>query len=266
MHSSSGSTSSQDDLEMRAARPVARSAVSADSVHRLHPSSRRRSSETSTERRAGTTTAHKNTGSVSSSRDSRPPPSMRGFSHIPAYAEPSPLSTGALPGSLSAYQLSGPSSRRGSATSLSSPLAGPVSASTPASPGVITPSGSEFSFGLPPSLGLDASYSTEAPAKSGRTSPTMQNDRRVPKTTRLGDLERIDSLPESTRTEHSRKGPKEVVDNKREQIVNVLPEPVQPSEPEPAPAKTGKKLSKGNGKLMKKSHRWSSSKAPQISV
>lgn len=263
MHSSSGSTSSQDDLEMRAARPLARSAVSADSVHRLHPSSRRRSSETSTERRVAVTPSTRNTGSASTSRDSRPPPSMRGFSHIPPYTEPSPITTGALPGSLSTYQLSGSSSRRGSATSLSSPLGGQVSASAPGTPGAITPSGSEFSFGLTPNFSLEGSYSTEPAIKPGTVSPSVvQNDRRVPKTARISDLERIDSLPESTRTERSRKGPKEA------KIVNVLPEPVQPSEPEPelAPAKGSKKLSKGSGKLVKKSHRWSSSKATQITV
>jgi hypothetical protein len=255
---------------MRVARPPAQSAASAESVHRLHPSSRRGSLEMSTEKRSTGASSHKASGSVSSSRDSRPPPSMRGFSHVPTYPEPSPRLSATRAGPVPAYQLS--SSRRGSATSLSSPLGGPVSVSTPASPGVITPSNSEFSFGLTPTnVGPGGSYPAEPPVKSAGGPPlVVQNDRRVPRTARIGDLERIDSLPESTRTNLSQKQPAEPARAGRDRIVNVLPEPVQQPEPQPAhaPAKGSKKLSKGGGKLVKKSRRMSSSsvKPPGVVV
>ncbi|KAI9158301.1 hypothetical protein HJFPF1_06293 [Paramyrothecium foliicola] len=268
VHSSSDSTSSQDDLEMRAARPIARPAVSAESVHRLHPSSRRRSSETSQERRIPTSPT-KISVAPGASRDSRPPPSMRGFNYISAYTEPAPVLAGTLPGSLPGQYSIGPSSLRSSTASLSGQLSGQAVGSGPVTPTAVSPTSIEFPFttATPMALTSDNSYSTDSLAKSGRISPSSQKDRRVPKTARFSDLERIDSHPESTRTERSRPGQRQIPIVAQEQIVNVLPEPVEAPQPAPAEQKGGKKLSKsGGGKLLKKSHRWSLSKSPAITA
>jgi hypothetical protein len=247
---------------MRAARPAARPAAPAEGAHRLHPSSRRRSSETSQERRAGTSPS-KAAGASNAARDSRPPPSMRGFSYISTYAEPSPGPTAARPGSLPAQYAAGSSSMRSSTASLASPTSG----SAPMTPAAISPTGVEFPFGISPSTSheQESAYTFE-PVKSGQTSPSTSKDRRVPKTARFGDLERIDSHPESTRTARSSSSQKPVPRIEQERIVNVLPEPA--TAPEPATTKSsGRKLTKGGGGgKLKKGTRWSLSKTPAITA
>src|SRR5699024_8563730 len=93
--SSAGSTSSQDDLEMRPTRPTATRPTEA-ATHRLHPAHKRRTSDASVERLAMANSA-KGMGLSHYGRDSRPPPSMRGFASINQVAAPLPMHLGPLP-------------------------------------------------------------------------------------------------------------------------------------------------------------------------
>ncbi|OAQ87870.1 hypothetical protein VFPBJ_01911 [Purpureocillium lilacinum] len=82
VESSAGSTSSQDDLEMRPTRPTATRPTEA-ATHRLHPAHKRRTSDASVERLAMANSA-KGMGLSHYGRDSRPPPSMRGEASVAA--------------------------------------------------------------------------------------------------------------------------------------------------------------------------------------
>lgn len=94
VESSSGSTSSQDDLEIRpSSRPATRPPV--EKMHRLHLSRPRRASDASIERLAMANLA-KAPGPSGYMRDSRPPPSMRGFASIAQVAAPPAMHLGPL--------------------------------------------------------------------------------------------------------------------------------------------------------------------------
>lgn len=79
-------------------------------THRLHPSNSRRASDASVDRYltagssrntpTGTAPTSFPAHSANAYRDHRPPPSTRGFSSIPASANPPPLPTGSVPGLL----------------------------------------------------------------------------------------------------------------------------------------------------------------------
>ncbi|KAG5951237.1 hypothetical protein E4U53_003518 [Claviceps sorghi] len=86
-----GSTTSQDDLEMRPARPKPQYADTV-ATHRLHPSHARRSSDASVHQYTWSSTVKP--PQTSAHRDSRPPPSMRGFASIPAVAATLPTNMG----------------------------------------------------------------------------------------------------------------------------------------------------------------------------
>lgn len=250
---------------MRTARSLTRPAISPDAAHRLHPSSRRRSLETSTERRAPVL-AQRGTGPVSPSRDTRPPPSMRGFSHIPPSIELRPVPTGSLPGALYTQRAAGSSSLRNSTTSLPG-TSGQQSASAPATPASM--------FSLEPEYPLsnsvsqnpesDVMPSTEPFTTSFRMPSSKNGDRRTPRTARFSELERIESHPESIRADYPRMDPSQPPVITHEQMINVFPEPAQPVEPAPPATGGRKKLIKGGGKLVKKS-RWSGSKPPAITA
>lgn len=97
--STAGSSSSQDELEMASSRNYSHappSALAGDngSVHRLHPSHYRRTSD-------GSEKVTNGNSKPTSQRDSRPPPSKRGFNSIAlATAPPTSIPAGSLPGTL----------------------------------------------------------------------------------------------------------------------------------------------------------------------
>lgn len=103
MESVDGSTSSQDDLEMKPTRSRTQGA-DVTGAHRLHPSRTRRKSDASANQY--TTSAAAKSQYAGQNRDPRPPPSMRTFGSIPAIASLPPVNIG---GPLSAFPTPGES-------------------------------------------------------------------------------------------------------------------------------------------------------------
>lgn len=257
--SNNGSTSSQEDLEMRASRaPAVQQSTSVGTAHRLHPSNRsRRTSDASLDRRARTNSANHKTGPSTSSRDSRPPPSTRGFSYIPSSASPLPIQVGTMPQPLPVDaiapdaqepqpQFSAAASRQNSTSSL--PGLTPTSTGLPSPAAPASPS----ALGSPP-----ANLFLSSPVDTGRDLHSSQfagieENREVehpPKGRTSRFTERTSSLTPAERP----------VSKAPSAIVNYLPEPAQPVADDAASMRSskskGRKLQKGKGRLVKKSRR-----------
>ncbi|POR31454.1 Uncharacterized protein TPAR_08337 [Tolypocladium paradoxum] len=272
--SSSGSTSSQDDLEMMPSRPTARLG---ESTHRLHPSHHRRTSDASA-------TSAKASGPSGYARDPRPPPSMRGFASINQVAAPLPMHLGPLPPVAPSQAMSSSqgyangsfipgmqTSRQSSTTSLPglTPASTRPAASAPATPAIASASQSEYSLSWVsvPNADLDVPRPSDA---AGMACPVAEartfKERRATRTMRFSELERIESTgveppyQDLGRVDRSRTLPVA-----REDLVNVFPEPASLPEPAASSGSNSKKLSKGGGKLLKK-NRWSSSKASVVAA
>ncbi|PNY24926.1 Uncharacterized protein TCAP_05135 [Tolypocladium capitatum] len=256
--SSSGSTSSQDDLEMGPSRPTVRLG---ESTHRLHPSHRRQTSDAS----ASSSKAPVPSGYA---RDSRPPASMRGFASINQVAAPLPMHLGPVPPvALSQAMSSGqghvdgssapgvPTSRQSSTTSLPDlmPASTRPAASAPVTPAMAIAAQSEYSLGWMsiPSAELDVPRSADAVAEA-----RAFKERRTARTTRFSELERIESTVEPLYQDFDRADRSRAPRPVHEELVNVFPEPASFAE---SSSSKSDKLSKGGGKLLKK-NRWSSSK------
>lgn len=296
--SSSGSTSSQDDLEMKPSKPKTRAADSA-SAHRLHPSHSRRTSEASGNQYTLSSGSRGHTSSYT--RDSRPPPSMRGFGSIPAVAAMPPMNIGVLPGAYAAHGHIGqngnktsspsnsltPTSRRSSSTSLPglSDMAPKHAVSAPVTPAASTAiKSSEYPLNwlsIPnpeadapaPSVGTAVGPSIKPNVAMAYNGPPQvgYSDQHAVKANYHQEMRRVQqhtweaqaSVPDHQRMDRSR-APAPLA---HEDLVNVFPEMAGP-EATPVTSGKSKKLSKGSGggKLLKKKHRWSSSKAPAVAV
>ncbi|QPG95016.1 hypothetical protein C2857_007508 [Epichloe festucae Fl1] len=292
--SSDGFASSQDDLEMKFIQPKTRSAeAEAVTTHRLHPSHARSKSDASVNQYTLSSTAK--SPHTSHLRDSRPPPSMRGFGSIPAVAVVPPTNVGGISSYLAQGHVGSgssntsspsntltPPSRQGSATSLSGLSYGPVKQQAVAPVTSHAPTAEKNEHGLNwlslpepdvdvhvPSVGIAAgpSFGTNRAMASPRAPQTTYSER--PPT-------EVDRSPEPDLSQHNAwesqaAGPQQrMMDRSRapppvahEHLVNVFPEMAMPDS-QKKPGK-GKKLSKGGAGKLKK-NRWSSSKAPAVSV
>ncbi|KAJ2964923.1 hypothetical protein NQ176_g10763 [Zarea fungicola] len=211
-------------------------------AHRLHPSHRRNSSESSDRTNVPV--------QKSSSRDSRPPTSMRGFNHIPSLANQQ--QPGAAP-----LQESNGGMRR--SNSLQHPGMGysgftskPASISPVAPPAARSPS--EFNFGP-----LSTAASGPDPSVGVAVQPTVKQPQHRPRTmdsyaTRGQQHPEMEPIVSAyPRHDRSNMPPPLAHEN----LVNVFPEPV----PDVQQGKSGRgKLTKG------KRMRWSFSKSSPIAA
>lgn len=231
------------------------STAAAERAHRLHPSHSRHTSDAS---------AMGAPASTQSRRDSRPPPSTRGFASIPpakALAVPNMSSDASSSGSTNSNLAGNSASRQSSTVSLPglTPASSRAAHSNPTTPAAVPMAQPEFPLNatvvaLP---SPDAELPSPSPLIEGVTptfvTPGKFKDRRVSKTTRFTELERIDSNVEPTYFDHPQSQPPPAAVLQPE-IVNVFPEPVAEVAAAPTKSKSkSKKLTKGGGKLVKKS-------------
>ncbi|KAG6017561.1 hypothetical protein E4U54_006309 [Claviceps lovelessii] len=290
-----GSTSSQDDLEMKPARPRTTKAADAVSTHRLHPSHARRKSDTSVHQYTLSSTAK--SSYASAPRDSRPPPSMRGFASIPAVALSLPTNTGGgssghfppqaytRPGSSSKSSPTDtltPPSRQSSATSLPGLSHGPIK--QPAS-ALVTPHTSSVEkkepglkwLALPEpdadvhgsSLGPVAgpSFANDGATASASDLPWTHTETpsfkvrqlQQPDRSRQGNLE-----PRGASPQQSLNGSHASSVAHGHHLVNVFPEMAMPDSPQ-KPVKHKKLFKSAAGNVSRK-NRWSTSKVPALLV
>ncbi|KAK9435374.1 hypothetical protein VB005_10171 [Metarhizium brunneum] len=285
VESSSDSTSSQDDLEMKPSNAARARAGDGAKAHRLHPSRARRISDVSANQYTLSNIGRGNTSNYT--RDSRPPPSMRGFGSIPTVPVMPPMNIGVLPGTIAAHGYNGtspsntltPTSRRSSSTSLpglsgvstrqtaSASMAPAVSSAHKSEyplnrlsissfeSGVPTPS-SRMTVGQSAGAGIAMAYSSTSQASSnGRHSQDVDSMRQ--------DTWQTQAFVPDHHQHMDRSRPPSTLAHG--DLVNVFPEQAGL---EAAPSKGGKskKLSKtGGGKLFKK-NRWSSSKVSVVAV
>ncbi|KAJ6447108.1 developmental regulator flbA [Purpureocillium lavendulum] len=277
VESSAGSTSSQDDLEMRPTRPAATRTQEA-AAHRLHPAHKRRTSDASVDRLAMANSA-KAIGASHYGRDSRPPPSMRGFASINQVAAPVTMHLGALPTSFtqaapsnlqvpaagSSASSTNQTSRQSSTTSLPglTPTSSRPAFSAPTTPAVTTANQSEYYLNWSQSAEQDIARVAEPIGEAAPAIQARSKDRRPARATRFSELERIDSMGSETM---QRAAPASIPPPvAHEDIINVFPEPASMPEPVAPSSNKSKRLSKGGGKLLKKS-RWYSSKPSAVAV
>lgn len=256
VESNSGSSTSHEDLEMKASKAPAVQTSSTTGTHRLHPSSRsRRTSDASLDRRAMSNSANHKAGPSTSSRDSRPPPSTRGFSYIPPSAKPSPMQVGTMPRPLpvdaispdvpESKHFSVESSRQNSESSLpglTPPSTGLPSPAAPASPLPQETPPTDLFLGSPMESGRHSqpSYFT---GFGGRAREADTEVTSTAKTSRFTEM----TSSTSAETRPASKAPSN--------IVNYFPEPVADDAASTKSKGKGKKLTKGKGKLVKKSRR-----------
>ncbi|UNI13453.1 hypothetical protein JDV02_000199 [Purpureocillium takamizusanense] len=277
VESSAGSTSSQDDLEMRSARPAATRPTEVV-THRLHPAHKRRTSDASVERLALTNSA-KGIGFSHYGRDSRPPPSMRGFASINQVAAPLPAPVAVaptvmaqtqplnlqVPAAGSSASSTDQTSRQSSTTSLPglTPASSRPALSVPTTPAVTTATQSEYSLSWSQSAEPDFTSAAEHASEAPTAPQTRSKERRPARTARFSELERIDSMgSETMQGRSSAPIPPPVA---HEDIINIFPEPASMPEPVTSSSNKSKRLSKSGGKLLKKS-RWYSSKPSAVAV
>ncbi|KAK5998712.1 hypothetical protein PT974_01094 [Cladobotryum mycophilum] len=244
--SSSGSSSSQDDLEIRPARGPALRPAPVEPAHRLHPS--RRISDSSIDRIAMANNARV-------SRDSRPPMSMRGFTSISTVANaPVPMRSPS-PG---AYAPSPMMSSRQEPGQIPTSNSYPVAEVTPATQDERT-----LDWLSQPGQSQERVATEPVPVVSSVNS-SQTKERKRPKSTRFTELEPIDSYVEThTRNDSytaKSSAPAPVANNRY--VVNVFPE--EESIPEPESKSKSKRFSRSSGKLKKS--RWASSKATAVAV
>ena len=278
VESSAGSTSSQDDLEMRPTRPTATRPTEA-ATHRLHPAHKRRTSDASVERLAMANSA-KGMGLSHYGRDSRPPPSMRGFASINQVAAPLPMHLGPLPPAVvaqtqppnlqvpaagSSASSTDQTSRQSSTTSLPglTPTSSRPALSAPATPAITTATQSEYSLNWSLGAESDTTRVAEHASEASVAAQTRSKERRPARAARFSELERIDSMGSETM---QRRSPAPIPPPvAHEDIINVFPEPASMPEPVSSSSNKSKRLSKSGGKLLKKS-RWYSSKPSAVAV
>ncbi|ODA77952.1 hypothetical protein RJ55_06555 [Drechmeria coniospora] len=255
--SSTGSSSSQDDLEIKPTHPAV---PPTESVHRLHPSHRRRISDGASDKPASA----RPPPPACYGRDSRPPPSMRGFASINRVAATPTMHIGALP----------PTTSIPSPTSWKQPsMDGPCQSSmnpknTRACSATTLPGLASVAVATP-----DVGWSVGAPSEPGATrSRNSSVSRRDPvkrratdepaeKTTRFSAPER--TMPTGVEP-RCRDGPTPP-SAPGEGILNAFPEPAAVDGSFLSSSSKSKKLSKREGKLVKRS-RWLSSKASAVAV
>ncbi|OLN88095.1 hypothetical protein CCHL11_00501 [Colletotrichum chlorophyti] len=282
--SSSQSTSSQEDLEMKPARhqtmPSAsvaspqslRNPIVAGHAHRLHPSSRRASD--ASDRADGSLKAQ----SATSTDRSRPPPSMRGFTLPPmqfgnSLTAPQPAvasssaSTASIRSSAGQGSMSSFNFNVGNAP-FSAPISGRSSAATtPAA--CVTP---EPVYESPEEEEEAGAYTYAPTPATSAPSALKQKDRRSTsksKVARFTELETIDSNTEKQESIHS--VPYESLDRNTvpPQVPNadinkaIAVEVVTTASPEVGlPTKSGKRLSKLAVAKLSKRNRWSTKSSP----
>lgn len=281
--SSSGSSSSHDELEIKPTAPkvtpqgLPKSATTdaLPSAHRLHPSHRRNTSD-SLDKIVLSSTVKPQTV-----RDNRPPPSTRGFQYIPspgpvqappasrapAYYPPTTQASPMYYGD-AAKRYTDVSSRQGATPSPQDMKMVPGTqeekqAATPSST-----SAAELSLNtMPlPSPSLDIGIPAEPSTRRYSTPTAMTNEKRRSQQLRQPELDRIDSgvEPPYFTHSHSRMSLQQMPPPlAHEDLVNVFPEPA--TAPEGSQPNKKKKLSKAGGKLTKK-NRWSLSKSSAIAA
>lgn len=285
--SSSRSTSSQEDLEMKPARHVSmppaasqapRNPAAAVHTHRLHPSSRRASD--ASERADGSPKAEHSSPSTDRSK---PPPSMRGFNAIPAMTSLPPMQFNNSPATqqnmVASSAASTASVRSSSGFSsfnfnintgapFSAPMSGRSSAATtPAA--CVTP---EPVYESVEEEEEGGSYTYAPQPVAAAPSALKQKDRRSTsksKVTRFTELETIDSHTEkavsvaSIPYENTRRDttPPHVINNAvAVEMVSAAPSEVVSSN------KPGKRLSKQPGSKLTKKSRWSTKNSSAVAV
>ncbi|KAI8276375.1 hypothetical protein K4K56_001111 [Colletotrichum sp. SAR 10_98] len=282
--SSSQSTSSQEDLEMKPSKHMSmpplptgaegpRNPAISIHAHRLHPSSRRASDASD----KGDTSPKGLQPQSSPTDKTRPPPSMRGFNAIPAMPSLPPMQFQPPAQPVMSSSASTRSSTHGSLSSFnfnisnmpfSAPMSGRSSAATtPAA--CVTP---EPVYESVEEEEETSSY-TYAPATTAAPSAMKQKDRRnasKSKVTRFTELETIDSHTEqpphgsipSVPYEESRQATPPYVSNDAiNKAIAVEMVTAAPAEVVSAP-KSGKRLSKQPGSKLTKKNRWSTKSSP----
>ncbi|OHE95215.1 hypothetical protein CORC01_09476 [Colletotrichum orchidophilum] len=284
--SSSHSTSSQEDLEMKPARhqpmpPAAseghRNPVAAVHTHRLHPSSRRASD--ASERAEGSPKAEHSSPTTDRIK---PPPPMRGFNAIPAMTSLPPMQFGNSPptqqnlvassaaSTVSVRSSSGFSSFNfniNTGAPFSAPMSGRSSAATtPAA--CVTPEPVYESV----EEEEEGSYTYAPQPAAAAPSAMKQKDRRSnskSKVTRFSELERIDSHTEKAASvisipyENTRRDttPPQVINNAvAVEMISAAPSEVASND------KPGKRLSKQAGSKLAKKSRWSTKNSSAVAV
>ncbi|KAK2046551.1 hypothetical protein LZ31DRAFT_613562 [Colletotrichum somersetense] len=269
--SSSHSTSSQEDLEMKPVRqksvpPAHQNPVAATNAHRLHPSSRRASD--ASERHDGSPKAAER----SPTDRAKPPLSMRGFNAIPALTLP-PMQLGnsslGLQSTVASSAASTISMRSSSGFSSSysnnnnAPFSAPISgrssaATTPAAcvtPEPVWESVEEEESG-------SYTHTPAAAAVVAAPSAMKQKDRRKSKVTRFTELEKIESHTERPATAPTRiPNDKDVIN----EAVAVEMMTATPTEID-SPSKSGKLLAKQGGSKLVKKNRWSIRRSSAVAV
>lgn len=275
--SSSGSTSSQDDLEMRLNRPpVVRPPTGAEMAARRPRPGSRRTSDSAIGRIAMANSTK------AAARDSRPPPSMRNFGSIaPIVHAPAPILRVTShpqgdflnPHHRQKSETSFPSSLN---TSLNTSAATLVSASA-----------------LPSIDGSPSLEQQELKEQKVANSGKLSKEQKAAKVVRLAEGGRIQSGTKKLVTEKPAEKPaeeaqpqpvgepastlaivstltpapaRESAPNVKQQqsiVINVFPE--ADSIPDPEPTKKSSRFTKGGNKMAKKS-RWAKSKARPIAV
>ena len=288
VESSNDSTSSQDELEMKSAKPVARSV---NGTHRLHPRNARRLSDSNVDKHSALGASAK--AFPSTSRDSRPPPSTRGFASIPAVASLPPMSARDLPGSSAPSASFQQASHNGANTSpdgyfTTSTVPAP-NASTPTSrPAAVTPPGFSVSsaardehpitwLSLPgPELNMPTSSQGMPQRPSTREGLEMvQKSSKPPGSCKIASyssrMSSGDAVPmgssgaRNSYFEYPIMNSTQMPELSTQDLANVFPEQAAVDETSFNDAKGKKRLSKPGGKLVKK-NRWSSSKVSAVAV
>ncbi|KAG5981498.1 hypothetical protein E4U55_002875 [Claviceps digitariae] len=291
-----GSSSSQDDLEMKPAKSKRKSAEAVTMTHHLHPSHARRKSDASAHQYTLSSTVK--SSHTNAHRDSRPPPSMRGFASIPAIAATLPTNmSGSSSGHFSPQSYTRPSSsnrfsssdaltlstRQSSATSLPGLSHGPTK--QPAS-ALVTPHASSLEkkehglkwLALPePDVDVHSSpgravagpsFANNGATASAWDFPSTQSEIPSIKVHRLQQPDRarqndMESHAASPQQHMNRSHASSVAPEHR--LVNVFPEMAIPESLGKA-GKSNKKLLKGGAGNVSRKNRWSTSKVPALLV
>ncbi|KHN97066.1 uncharacterized protein MAM_05175 [Metarhizium album ARSEF 1941] len=276
VESSSVSTSSQDELEMKSSTAATTQTGDGTIPHRLHPGRARRALDVSMNQHNLSSASRINASSYI--RDSRPPPSMRGFGSIPAVAAMQPTSIGILPGNISAHRNNSaspsisptPTSRRSSSASLSGLSAMPARQTASTTPSVASASKTEYPLNRLSMSGIDSGSLTSSSGAANNNPPRANSINRhtgpINVSQDADDMRQHSGRPQASTSDHQR------FDRGRlppplshEDLVNVFPEQAGL---EAAPAKNGKtkKLSKTDGGRLVKKNRWSTSKVSVVAV
>lgn len=229
VESNSGSTSSQDDLEMpksnRHYPPIVRPGPAAAKAHRLHPSSRsRRTSDASVDRGTSVGSPGPSTNSQEQ-RLSHPPRSSSMYGSNAFYGT---VQVGTAPSPLDADAIAPGSSRKSDHVNISRGVESQDVSSSSKSGHVMDSMKQGESAVLPPEI---------------------LTDKQAPRIARFTETESADSHNGDVAADASLAAkPSSPLP-----VINTFPEPASESrEPSPPPKNKSKKLTKGGGKLLKK--------------